>query len=370
MAGQAPHGRSRTSNGAVAGYVLRLARESIPAVQSSFAEALGLDLATVQGWESGRRPLANMKAGALLALKRRLPHLGADQRLVGLLDAALDADRIIGAALDPRDRIGEHPLAGWVHNRQTAHMIAWAVNGTAPPAIGAREVRGRRGPVPAAPLLPPGERMQLFDHLRAMAEVASAAGGGGMLLRRQSLYLASYDQGADAPSWTTHTLRSRRDVLSVRGWSEHWSEARSTATALARMGDPQPLRDFIGRSMAGDDRGEAANLNYWAYWLGAMPSQTEPDDSFMADRQLAGFDPVTLMRRLAQGMAEAPTYVDLYAHSVWALLFARPWLPLADPAVAARLGRQVVHALEAQQVSAQTRRDLGAVQYLLTEHRV
>lgn len=369
MAEQSPDRRRRASNGVITGYVLRLARESIPAVQTSFAELLGVDLATVQGWESGRRPLANMKAGALLVLKRRLPQLGADQQLVRLLDAALDADRIIGAALDPPARISEHPLAGWVHNRQTAHMIAWAVNGTAPPAIGPRETQGRRGPVAAAPYLPPGERLQLFGHLRAMAEAASTSNGDDLLLRRQALYLASYDRGADAPSWTTHTLHSRRGVLSGRGWSEHWAEARSIATALARQGDPQPLRDFIARSMADDDRGEAANLNYWAYWLGATPSQTEPDDSFMADRHLAGFDPVTLMRRLTQSMAEAPTYVDLYAHSVWALLVAHPWLPLADPVAAARLGRQVTYALEAQELSAQARRDLGAVQYLLTEHR-
>lgn len=361
--------RRRASSGVITGYVLRLARESIPAVQGVFAELVAVDLATVQGWESGRRPLANMKAGALLSLKRLLPQLGADQGLVRLLDAAMDADRIIGAALDPPAGMGAHPLAGWVHNRQTAHMIAWAVNGTAPPAIGDRPAPRRRGPVSDAPYLPAVERDQLLSHFRAMTEAAAGAGLGGILLRRQALYLASYDRAADAPAWTAHTLHSRRNLLARRGWSEHWAETRSIAAALARQGDPQPLRDFIARSMTDDDTGEAANLNYLAYWLGATPSQTEPNDSFMADRHLSGFDPLTLMRLLTQAMQEAPTYVDLYAHSTWALLAAHPWLPQADPHTAARLAERVTHALDGQQVPAQCRRDLGAARHLLTERR-
>ncbi|WP_268253279.1 hypothetical protein [Streptomyces subrutilus] len=44
--------------------MLRAARTSVPATQQALAELLAVDLAvdltTVQGWESGRRPLANM----------------------------------------------------------------------------------------------------------------------------------------------------------------------------------------------------------------------------------------------------------------------------------------------------------------------
>jgi hypothetical protein len=366
MASQPRDSRRRASTGSITGYVLRLARESIPAVQGNFAELLGVDLATVQGWESGRRPLGNVKAGVLLGLKRKLPTLGSDQKLVALLDSAMDADRIVDVSLSPPNRADDHPLAGWVHNRDTAHMIAWAVNGTPPPVIGNRPAPTRRGPVPDAPYLSADVRHQLFGHLRTMAEATT--GNGNLLLRRQALYLASYDRSAEAPSWTAMTLHSRRGLLSERGWSHRWAETRSIATALARQGDPQPLRDFIARSMADDDTGEAANLNYWAYWLGAA-SQTQPNDRFMTDRHLHGFDPVTLMRRLTQGMQEAPTYVDLYAHSVWALLVARPWLREADPTTARRLAEEVLYAREARQLSRQSQRDLEAVLYLLTEDR-
>ncbi|WP_234376298.1 hypothetical protein [Streptomyces sp. CB01201] len=85
-------------------------------------------------------------------------------------------------------------------------------------------------------------------------------------------------------------LQKGRGALSVHGWSSLWPEARSTATALARQGDPQPLRDFIERALVDDDAGEAANLNYWAYWLGAA-SRPQPSDLFMRDRELTGWDP-------------------------------------------------------------------------------
>ncbi|MER5558806.1 helix-turn-helix transcriptional regulator [Streptomyces sp. NPDC002506] len=136
--GHGPQPRRIDTSGIVSGYVLRLARESIPRTQTGLAEDLQVDLTTLQGWESGRRPLANMKAGALLDLRRRLPALGADSDLVQLLDAAMDAamdaDRILSGALSPPLRLEQHPLAEWVHTRATAHMFASAINGTPPDA--------------------------------------------------------------------------------------------------------------------------------------------------------------------------------------------------------------------------------------------
>ncbi|MEV7442808.1 hypothetical protein AB0O22_16900 [Streptomyces sp. NPDC091204] len=59
-----------------------------PATQQGLAELLAVDLATVQGWESGRRPLANMKAGVLLGMRRRLAVLGASPAVLASDDDA------------------------------------------------------------------------------------------------------------------------------------------------------------------------------------------------------------------------------------------------------------------------------------------
>jgi hypothetical protein len=283
------------------------------------------------------------------------------------LDAAMDADRIIAAGLDS-DVGSPHSLAGWVHTRDTAHMLAWALNGTVPPALAGRLPKPRRGPVAVAPQLAAAGRTVFFDHLRDTTEHAATLGEPGALLHRQALYLASYDRGPDAAAWTAHTLRRRRDVLARRGWSPHWAEARSTATALARLGDPQPLLDFIDRALADDDTAEAANLNYWALWLGALPVP-QPDDAFMRDRDLTGWDPVTLLRGLAHGLHLAPGYVDLYAHSLWALLTAFPWLPQAAGPLAAPLCEQAGQLLDRAALSGRSRRELAHVHYVFDHNR-
>ncbi|MGP3685719.1 XRE family transcriptional regulator [Streptomyces sp. IBSNAI002] len=329
------------------------------------ADALAIDLGTLQGWESGRRPLANMKAGALLSLRRRLGLLGADQAVLGLLDAAMDADSIIGAALEPPEDIELHPLASWVHTRDTAHMLAWSLTGTAPPALAGRLPAPRRGPSASAPLLAATEKAMFFDRLREAAEAARGPGGGS-LLHRQALYLASYDRGPGAAAWTKQALHAGRDVLARRGWSQYWAQARSTATALARHGDPQPLLDFIERSLAGDDDAEAANLNYWAYWLGGV-RLPQADDQFMQDRELTSWDPVTLLRDLTYGLHYAPGYVDLYAHTLWALLAAHPWLPQASKPLAHDLVERAQRLLDGNGISERSRRELTTVHYVLRD---
>ncbi|WP_225987228.1 helix-turn-helix domain-containing protein [Streptomyces spectabilis] len=352
--------------GTVAGFVLRLARESISLTQVGMAEALGVDLGTVQGRESGRRPLANMRAADVLDLRRRLLTLGAETTVLGFIDAAMDADRLISAALEPPAELDQHPLAGWVHTRSTAHMIAWALNGTTPPLLRNRSALSRRGAVPAAPLLPVAERCAFFENLRTAVDAAAGASDRFVLLRRQALYLASYDHSAEGVSWTVHALHGRRDALICRGWTPRWVEARSTATALVRQGDTRPLSDFIARAMVDDDTAEAANLAYWAYWLGALPD-AQPDDAFMRER--TDWEPVTLFHNLVQGLHQVPGYVDLYAHTLWALLTTHHWLPQAAPGPAARLGDRATLLLDEGRVSAQGRRDLEAVHYVLRDHR-
>lgn len=359
--------RDRAFAGAIAGFVLRLARESTTVrTQAGMAEVMGVDLATWQGWETGRRPLANVKAGAFLDVRRRLLALGADPQVLHLLDPAMDADRVITSTIHPPIN-ARHPLASWVHTRDTAHMIAWALNGSIPPALARRAAPGRRGPVAKAPLLPAPDRSVFFTHLRATAESALRAGDEGLLLHRQSLYLCSYDRSPEATSWMVHALHGRRDLTSARGWTPHWATARSTAAALVRLGDRQPLLEFIERSLVDDDSAEIANLNYWAYWFGSI-REPQPDDGFMRHGP-ANWEPVRLLRGLTAGLHQAPAYMDLYAHSLWALLTTNRWLPLADSVLADKLVAHTARLLDQNGVSPRSRRELSAVHYVLRETR-
>jgi transcriptional regulator with XRE-family HTH domain len=60
---------SRGSEGRISGYVLKVIRESLGHTQERLAERLGVSAATIQGWESGRRPLMAMSVGNLMALR-------------------------------------------------------------------------------------------------------------------------------------------------------------------------------------------------------------------------------------------------------------------------------------------------------------
>jgi hypothetical protein len=91
-----------------------------------------------------------------------------------------------------------------------------------------------------------------------------------LLLRRQALYLASYDPAPDAGERADQALRTMRPALAVHGYSPRWIEARTAATVAARQADPEQLYDFIDTALVDDEHGELANLAYWAYWTGAM----------------------------------------------------------------------------------------------------
>lgn len=358
-------GRSRADIGVVSGFVLRILRESIPRPQTALAEHLGIDLGTLQGWESGRRPLGNVRTMDLLQLRRTLALLGADGALLGWLDAAMDADRILTAVLRPPGDPATHPLAGWVQSRETAHLVAWAVRGITPPALQTRAVRSRRGPVPAGPQLAASDRADFFTHLRRTVESASRAGERGLLLRRQSLYLASYDPAPDAEAWAEQALRTMRPALALRAYTPRWIEARTAATVAARQGDPAPLHDFVD-ALAGDQHSELANLAYWGYWLGSMPPN-QPNDGYLHQPGTATWNPLHLFQQLVGSLHEAPGTVDLYVHSLSTLLRLHPWLPLADTAAAQHLRERAARLLDTRLLSPVSRRDLESVHYRLQQ---
>lgn len=357
----------RGPNGLVTGFTFKVIREQIPRTQEELAADLGVDKSTLQGWESGRRPLSATRAGNLVTMRRKLIRLGAPAALVDSLNIAMDADfilsEILAAGADGRP-IEDHPLAGWVLTRDTTHMIGWAVSGILPGVVAAHTKipAARRGPVAVAPLLDQPARSRFFDALRGTAETVVREGEDVALLRRQVYYLSSYDRGWDAAEWFRGMSRRGLLTASVCGWSPRWAEARSVAAALARQGDPELLRAFIDRSLSDSDAAEAANLNYWAHWLG-LDCRPQTDDSFMAERNRPAWDATALLRQLAVRLDRAGDYTDLYVHSIWALLITRRGLLDADPHVAGELAGHVRFLLDRDGLSQQSRRELESVYY-------
>ncbi|RKN15867.1 helix-turn-helix domain-containing protein [Streptomyces radicis] len=354
----------RASGGTITGHLLKITRERIPSTQRQLAERLNMDVTTVQSWETGRRPLTAVSLAQFQTVCRHLLGLNADPELVALLDVASHADAVIACALgnaSPRHHdLQGHPLGQWVFTRAATHMIVWALTGTSPAAIPPppASIPRRRGPSPSSPLLAETERRRLFTHLRRCAEIADRAGDGGTLLRRQAVYLASYDNAPDTHAWLAHM---QRPVTFTTTSTSAWSEARSVATSLTRYGEYDRLWAFIEHGM-GDDFGELANLNYWAYWLG-MDSVPRADDGFMAVRSAHRWDAGALLRALTGRLDRDLGCLDLNVHSVWALLTWRPGLAAADSSLSVNLAGRVSELLDTGTVSPRARRELEQVHY-------
>ncbi|MFG2909233.1 helix-turn-helix domain-containing protein [Kitasatospora sp. NPDC048286] len=378
MAGRTPSRRTETltdsrseslpvPEGVITGFLLKVIREQIPRTQDELAVDLGIDKSTVQGWESGRRPLSSTRAGNLVVLRRKLILIGAPTGLVGLIGLAMDADFVLGEILRSRPtkaEVLEHPLAGWVLTRDTTHMIGWAISGVLPGVVAAelRIPAARRGPVATAPLLGRDVRSRFFDNLRHTADLVEAGGEETALLRRQIWYLSSYDRARDVGEWFGGMQRRGRVPSAGSGWSPRWAEARSVAAALARQGDPELLRDFIARSITDKDDFETANLNYWAHWLG-LDARPQTSDDFMAERDYPAWDASSLLRQFAIRLDRAGEYTDLYVHSIWALMLTRRGLADADPRTARDLAARVRALLDGDGLSQQSRRELESVHY-------
>ncbi|MEU1391065.1 MULTISPECIES: helix-turn-helix domain-containing protein [unclassified Nonomuraea] len=169
----------------ISGHVLKVIRESTGMTQERFAEPLGLDVTTIQGWESGRRPLMAISTGTYLSSRHWLLRLGIRSRLLFQLDMALEADRFVGHVLgtEPgKARAEDHPLASWVITRPLTDLVAWPFTGTAPSAMaGTARGTGRRGPVATSPSLLPDERAHFFEHLKVVAERADTGRAAGKL---------------------------------------------------------------------------------------------------------------------------------------------------------------------------------------------
>jgi transcriptional regulator with XRE-family HTH domain len=350
--------------GTVTGYVFKRIRESIPASQEVLAAQLSVDRATVQSWESGRRPFTSVAFGQAIAVRHKLAHLGADARLLTMLDEAAEADYLLHAILDQDPATvdpGQHPLGWTVLTHSLTEMLAWAVVSQEPVTFKGRQPpAARRGPVPPAPSLQAGERLAFFGNLHVIADRTRRPEHGHMLLHRQACFLAGLDPTGGSARWLSPTRGRSHFFGRFDTWSPLWPAARSVAVSLANQGDPQPLRDFIARAHP-DQTCETAGLNYFAYWVGES-SHRQHDDHFMADPSLS-WRGGRLLRHLVDRLDADRAFLDLNIHTLWALLAARRGLVHDDPDIGRRLLARAERVVDGGEISPQSHRELTSILY-------
>lgn len=364
--------RRRDCEGAISGYVLKLIRESIGLTQESLARQLNVDPQTVQGWESSRRPLTATRSGAMVDLRRRLRALGAAPGLLEALNHAMEADYLLSYALSTdldEVRPDDHPLARWVLPRAVSEMLAWPFNGQAPDCVrgagGQLCPAARRGPVADGPVLADADRAAFFQHFRAVAERSlqrpDLVGAEALLLRRQAYYQLARALDPAVSGWLQSVEHEelRRLPRTFDRWDPSWVAARSLAVCRCRCGDREALREFIATGFENDEC-QRANLHYWAYWFGEA-GPTAFADEFM----LAATPPGTserLARRLEEQLVPGNPCLDLYAHSLWALLKRYDGDLLArDCDLRCRLAQRAPVLLDSADLSSQSRSELAEV---------
>jgi len=352
------HGGPHGPVGAITGSVLKLARLSAGLSQEALAELLGVSLDTVQGWESGRRPMPATRASALVDVRYELVTADANADLVAALDPAMQADWLIGQTLEPSARA--HPLARLVTTRRVHDLLVWALVGRRPLWLPSPAANGLgRGPVPAGPALGAAERGAVFERLRDLAERTDGRQEAGLQLRRQAAYLAAIDPAPDTAAWLDQLPRA--EAASRDGWSPAWVAARSRAITIASRGDPDPLRWFIDHALAGDDQLEGAQLAWNAHYYGEVSASQHSDSFMVAD--LPAWHGDQLLRWLAGRLDPACGYVDLVTHTLWALLRSRHYL--ASSPAADGLADRVEALRGTAELSPRSRQELGEVGYLL-----
>ncbi|MFJ2210898.1 helix-turn-helix transcriptional regulator [Streptomyces sp. NPDC101062] len=345
--------------GLLSGYVLRVIRRQHGYTQEEAAELLGASTDTIAGWETGRRPLTAISVGQILALRHQLMRMRTPSALLQALERALEADVLLADALDEDAPTDASPLGAMVIQRDLAEVLVWPLNGVAPSSVRALPAppRPRRGPAPAGPELTASERRTFFTRMRTTAE--QARGPDQFLLRRQALYLSGYGVASDTEDWLTHQQRA----TCSDGWLTAWLTERSIAAVAARQGDRDRMSHFIDNALQDDDAGEAANLAYWAYWIGETTVPQLSDD-FIADGTLGTWTGDKLLAHLAEGMAPHLGYVDLNVHSVWALLQVRPNL-LRSGAAARAIRDRLPVMLDSRELSARGRREMENIRYAI-----
>jgi len=361
-----PRGKGSTRTlGVVCGYLFKTIRESIRLTQVELAEELGVDVATIQGWESGRRSLTALRAGDLIRLRMKLTRLGAPPSAFTALNDAIEVDLIIADAIDAgstNTNPHDHLLATSVHRRKITNLITWPFTGIAPPEVAQMASRrhARRGPVSNHPVLGAEERTRFFDHLMVMAD--ANRNDETALLRRQAIYLLGFDQRPETVAWLTDEQRRAVSSAGPADDVPSWLAVRSSAVALASTGNRDPLAAFVSTGLA-DDTQEAANLNYWAYWVGEI-SDVQVDDGFMAPDRPTTWEGVHLFEHLLASLRPTSDHIELNVHTLWSLVLARPRLLDSRPELRALAGGKL-DEVDRGDLPSRTRQELASVGYAI-----
>lgn len=319
------HGRGSRATGVIAGHILKIGRRGTGATQEQLAESMGIDTSTVQGWESGRRPIASIATGELFRLFEHLCRHGAPASIGRHLRDGVQADIVLSAGADADPAIADlrrHPLSGLVLRRSTMNLITWPFSGVLPPQLSAYSMpSSRRGPTSRLPVVEQEARHRFFDHAIAVADRAVIQDLS--LLRRQMVYLLGFDSRSGTAAWLRHeqcatSTRYRGDVQSMSSYLK----SRSAALALGTAGDVDHVHR-IARITGESERLDLANLNYWAYWLGELVDE-ERDDEFLTDAGSGAWNGATIFRHLGSRLSLDAPHRPLNLHSMHRLLSLRP----------------------------------------------
>ncbi|WP_229435228.1 helix-turn-helix transcriptional regulator [Nocardia farcinica] len=349
-----------SARGAVAGFLLKLLRESAHLTQTEFAELVGVDPTTIYGWESGRRPLASLRAGDLTRVRMLLTRHGAPPHAIALLGDALEADLIIGDTIttDPGGTDpGQHPLAVSVHQRTLANLITWPITGRPPTQLADLDAGRGRGPRPAHPVITAADRQRFFDNLLLTAD--RCRWPDDALLRRQATFLLGFDERTESSDWLAGELT--RAMGSTSTGPPGWLRVRSSAIALAAAGDPEPLRAWLSR-LRDDHAQEQTNLAYYAYWVGELGTGQLTTDAAMIRADPGTWSGEQLLRHLLARLHPGTGQADLYAHTLADLIASHPHL-LANPALRTATRAALDRMSGDPELMPQARHDLANVAY-------